>query len=281
MFLAQAKIRDITCKKPCLSKRIEDLEKEDDLSHCIEDFETENDLSYCIVGDLHPSITRICGQMVGYTEYYYSETTAISPPVRKSRFNYSTGIWRDMFVTQPPTKRVRILLYPNDDWTPRMEEDRFEHSVFKTLESQTLYPGDGRKGRWLQESIPNYGFGNFEGVRMGELHDYIHLMADATTGEVGATARVIVTERTRLRRSMHLTENPSCWWMVEDGKVAGNGEADLTWLRMDRAEAFRLFWKGVAQLDERLKKHLAASQPIIDAAIFSVTIGMISVDVFA
>jgi hypothetical protein len=68
---------------------------------------------------------------------------------------------------------------------------------------------------------------------------------------------------------------------MEDGKAVGNGEADLTWLRMDRAEAFRLFWKDVAQLDERFKERLAASKPIIDAAIFSVTIGMISVDVFA
>jgi hypothetical protein len=118
-------------------------------------------------------------------------------------------------------KESRIFLYPNDDWPPRMEEDRFEHSVFKILESQTLYRGDGRKGRWLQESIPNHGFGNSEGVRMGELHDYIHSMADATTGEVGATARVIITERTRLSRSMHFTENPSCWWMVEDGRWQG------------------------------------------------------------
>jgi hypothetical protein len=38
---------------------------------------------------------------------------------------------------------------------------------------------------------------------------------------------------------------------------------------------------SVAQLDERLKERLAASKPIIDAAIFSVTVGMISVDVFA
>jgi hypothetical protein len=88
LFLAPAKIRDITCKKPCLSKRIEDLEIEGDLSHCIEDFETENELSYCIVGDLHPSITRICGQTEGYTEYYYSETAAIFLPVRKSRFSF-------------------------------------------------------------------------------------------------------------------------------------------------------------------------------------------------
>jgi hypothetical protein len=63
-------------------------EIEDDLSHCIEDFETENELSYCIVGDLHPSITKICGQTVGYTEYFYSETAAIFPPVRKSRFSF-------------------------------------------------------------------------------------------------------------------------------------------------------------------------------------------------
>jgi hypothetical protein len=77
-------------------------------------------------------------------------------------------------------------------------------------------------------------FINLKGIRMGELHDFIHSKA-ATATEVVA-ARVVVTPSTRLRRSLKLTTAPNWWWIVENGKVVGNGRVYGEWAQPREVE---------------------------------------------
>jgi hypothetical protein len=91
-----------------------------------------------VIGAFHPSLTKICGSVRAG-----GRVPPLSNEERFPKFEHHEGTWREMFITQPPCKAI-------------------------TLQSHK-WPGAHpcRVGLTLE-------FKNNDGVKLGELYDFIH-----------------------------------------------------------------------------------------------------------
>jgi hypothetical protein len=139
LFLAPTEIRRITTST------------EVSLLKLVKDFDIE---SYAVVGEVNPFLARICDPMLSKGDFV-SQLQAMSP---RRNFEHPAGLWREMFITQPPTSHVRVSLCPNpmilfSDSRPWMH-------VLPERERADSLRCD-------------------EGVRMGQLYDLIESKAQA------------------------------------------------------------------------------------------------------
>ena len=102
----------------------------DYLAHCLT---RPIPLDRCfIIGEVHPSLARICGSIsLGEDDLFKQESKPFP------EFTHAGGTWRDMFITQPPCKRVCATI-------------------------------EGLKGG------PYCHLDNSAGITLGELYDHIH-----------------------------------------------------------------------------------------------------------
>jgi hypothetical protein len=184
LFLAPINIGRITTRKEHLPKLVKDLPR----------------AYYMVVGEVNPSLARICGPVLSNDDETVNPRLlgTMSPRVN---FEHPAGIWRDMFITQPPTSLVRLYLYPKE--TSRRT---FAGTLDFVPELDEVYPYR-RNG----------------GIRMGQLHDFIESRAQArqkekrTSGGRTFAVRVVMPD-------FHPEHTPSqkhhdWFWEVGEGKV--------------------------------------------------------------
>jgi hypothetical protein len=133
------------------------------LPTCVEDIPRKN---YAVIGELNTSLARIFSREVFYDSYRsgsrpgHSGTTCTSP--RESSGHHPFGLWRDMFVTQPPTTHLRFCLYSSEQFWLKMESTQ----DYFGMDCEGIYP-----------------FECDEGIRMGQLHDLIESKVQAHQGK--------------------------------------------------------------------------------------------------
>ena len=85
-----------------------------------------------VIGEVHPSLARICGSITVGEDHLFKRESKPFP-----EFTHASGNWRDLFISQPPCKRVCATI-------------------------------DGLKGG------PYHHLENSAGIKLGELYDHIH-----------------------------------------------------------------------------------------------------------
>lgn len=96
LFLAPTSVRQITTITKDIPERIEDIPREP----CV---------VYAIVGEINPFVARIFDPLLS-TADSISQLQTMSP---RRNFEHPAGLWREMFITQPPISLVRVCLCPS------------------------------------------------------------------------------------------------------------------------------------------------------------------------
>ncbi|KAM0693768.1 hypothetical protein Q7P36_007025 [Cladosporium allicinum] len=104
-----------------------------------------------VIGEVHPSLARICGP-VSSNSVHLPRTNPfqVKGTTPREPFEHPAGLWQNMLMTQPPTSHVDICLYAN--------RPMFTH--LRGTRDCASYP--------LQCD---------EGIRMGQLYDFIEYKA--------------------------------------------------------------------------------------------------------
>lgn len=124
--------------------------------------ETINIDKCTVVGRLHPFAERLCGSI----EFRAAQSHALPLPRQRWRGSdekplevfgdlHPKGIWRDMFITQPPCIRVHVEVYER-----RIQDVDGDQDVCRQIVIQPVNEGfDLERG---------------DGVKLGDLYDYVH-----------------------------------------------------------------------------------------------------------
>jgi hypothetical protein len=163
--------------------------------------ETVNIDRCTVVGQLNPLAEKMCGSIK-----FRAAQSQVMPLPRQcwrgsdreclARFgdNHPDGIWREMFITQPPCIRVHVKIY----------ELRTEDilGIYGSKGTQKVVEEVNEKANLLERS---------DGVKLGDLYDFIFAYHHWETRSVRTTVRRYVAE------NIDLPDRTSC--MVRNGKV--------------------------------------------------------------
>jgi hypothetical protein len=127
LFLRPAKITGVLVRGAIVS----DLDSRIPLGEC------------AIIAQLHPFAEKICGPVC--LRPAYLDLGKTPSPVTSAEFNHRDGLWREMFITQPPCYVVTISLVKS--WMFGLERKRSSDAVLEsswemstTLSDRTARP---------------------------------------------------------------------------------------------------------------------------------------------
>lgn len=168
LFLIPAGIQEITTTTKCLSMRVEDIPRK----------------QYAVIGEPHPWTARICGKLSARGH----QTT-----IHMLVFGHPAGTWREMFITQPPTKALELSFYGSV--VPRPKTPDGYISCYKKY-------------------VP---YNCAEGIKLGPLHDFIELALQGRA--MPSFATMLVPNGFFAKRSFSVSSRYNRWWQVHNGEV--------------------------------------------------------------
>jgi hypothetical protein len=111
---------------------------------------------YRIVVECHPSLTTICGRVLSFGGSEDSEEENLRDGCGpRPDFGHPAGVWRDMFITQPPVQSIHVVRMTRPE-SPDMFGMR-----------------DRNAGPIMQFTLRCN-----DGIKMGRLHDFIQAKAN-------------------------------------------------------------------------------------------------------
>jgi hypothetical protein len=156
---------------------------------------------YTNIGRPNPYTIRIFGQMGVFGEVHWrsrgNNFCKLLP-----RFDHPVATWRHMFLTQPPITTVNTLIYLNENTTKTGHRVRTQHVA--------------------------YSFTSDEGIKMGELHDYIRSKEQRyqESSSINFLDIKLDIRSAAIEAGFYLERGDICvihpnnrWWEVRNGKV--------------------------------------------------------------
>jgi hypothetical protein len=181
LYLAPVETREIVTTTDYLSERIKDIDRDE----------------YAVVAEPNPFVKRVCDQMYSFaldrrTQSVYQEYQP------QPKFQHPNGVWRDMFIAQPPINVVDIEVFPR--W-----------NFFNGTDGSLIFYPDFMARKFTH--VDN------QGIKMGKLHDFIQSTAVAGL-QKPVFVRLSVPQEHFLERSITGTSRYRFWCVVRDGKVS-------------------------------------------------------------
>jgi hypothetical protein len=196
LYLTPVNTREIVTTKDYFSESIEDINRDE----C------------AVVTEPHPFIKRVCDQMYSFARLDSYKKSASQEYRPQPKFKHPNGIWREMFIAQPPINIVDIEMFPSFIFYTEFDGTPHTRSNFYTGPDGTRFFCSSFMARksTLRDD---------QGITIGKLNDFIQ--SRALPGlQKPVFIRLSVPQEHFLERSITETSRYKFWCEVRDGKVS-------------------------------------------------------------